>query len=90
MDNLTQLFTQAGTLMLAGMVFVFAFLGLLVVFINTVLVKLAKTYPDPIIQRNSPRNLTNKKESHDGVSPSIVAAISSAVTQYRQQHSQNK
>lgn len=87
MDNLTQLFTEAGTLMLAGMVFVFAFLGLLVVFINTVLVKLAQAYPDPIVQRNPQRNLKTKKEAHDGVSPSVVAAISAAVTKYRQQNS---
>ena len=88
MDNLTQLFTEAGTLMLAGMVFVYAFLGLLVVFINTVLVKLAKIYPDPIVQRNPQRKLSTKKEVHDGVSPSVVAAISSAVSKYRQQNSQ--
>ncbi|WP_229817149.1 OadG family transporter subunit [Thalassotalea profundi] len=85
-----QLFTEAGTLMLAGMVFVFVFLGLLVVFINTVLVKLAQTYPDPVVQRKPQHNSINKKEAHDGVSPSIVAAISSAVTQYRQQHSKKK
>ncbi|XQW84134.1 OadG family transporter subunit [Thalassotalea piscium] len=90
MDNLAQLFTEAGTLMLAGMVFVFAFLGLLVVFINTILVKLAHTYPDPIVQRNHQRKSTNKKESNEGVSPGVIAAISSAVTQYRHQHSQKK
>ncbi|GAA5130370.1 OadG family transporter subunit [Thalassotalea piscium] len=87
MDNLTQLFTEAGTLMLTGMVFVFTFLGLLVVFINTVLVRLAHAYPDPVVQRGSQPNSTNKNEVQDGVSPSVVAAISSAVTKYRQQHS---
>ena len=90
MDNLMQLFTEAGTLMLAGMVFVFAFLGLLVVFINTVLVKLAKAYPDPIVERSPQRKLATKKEVEDGVSPSLVAAISAAVSQYRQQHTKKK
>ncbi len=86
MDNLSELFVQAGTLMLAGMVFVFAFLGLLVVFITKVLVKLAIKFPDPIIQSKPPRNI-NKKSAKEGLSPSVVAAISSAVSQYRQQHS---
>ncbi|WP_286235044.1 OadG family protein [Thalassotalea sediminis] len=84
MDSLAQTFIEAGTLMFAGMVFVFAFLGLLVIFINQVLVKLANKYPDPIIQ-NKPKakkiNVATK-----GASPQIVAAISSAVTQYKQKH----
>ena len=82
-----QLFSEAGTLMLAGMVFVFTFLGLLVVFINTVLIKLANAYPDPIVQRSPERKLTTNKETGSTVSPSIVAAISAAVTKYRQQQS---
>lgn len=90
MDNLSELFVEAGTLMLAGMVFVFAFLSLLVVFINQVLVKLAIKFPDPIIQSKPQRNTNKKTAASDGVSPAIVAAISSAVSQYRQQNSQNK
>ena len=90
MDNLSALFVEAGTLMLAGMVFVFAFLGLLVVFINKVLVKLAIKYPDPIIQSKPQRKANKTKLVKDGISPSVIAAISSAVTQYRQQHSKKK
>ncbi|GLX79640.1 hypothetical protein tinsulaeT_29800 [Thalassotalea insulae] len=86
MEHLTQLFIDAGILMLTGMVFVFAFLGLLVIFINNVLLKLANAYPDPIIQSKRPARANNAKVSQQGVSPSIVAAISSAVSQYRQQH----
>ncbi len=87
MDQLTQLFIEAGTLMLTGMLFVFSFLGLLVIFINTVLAKLAISYPDPIIQ-SKPQRRTNtvKNAADEGVAPSIVAAISSAVSQYRKQH----
>ncbi len=89
MEHLNELFVEAGTLMLAGMVFVFAFLGLLIIFINTVLATLAEKFPDPIIQ-STPQRVTNKnKQSVSGLSPNIVAAISSAVTKYRQQH-QNK
>lgn len=90
MENLQQLFIEAGTLMFAGMVFVFAFLGLLIIFINTVLVRLANKYPDAIVEKKAPSKKNNKNKDSKGVSPEVVAAISSAVTQYRQQHSAQK
>ena len=83
-----QQFLEAGTLMLAGMVFVFAFLSLLIIFINTVLAKLAVKFPDPIAAPSSRSNKNNKKAASGEISPAIVAAISGAVTRYRQQHSQ--
>jgi oxaloacetate decarboxylase (Na+ extruding) subunit gamma len=90
MEQLSQLFVEAGTLMLAGMVFVFAFLGILVVIINTVLAPLAERYPDKVAY--APKKNTNKKSNSTGagVSPNVVAAISAAVAQYRQQHNNNK
>ena len=90
MENLQALFVEAGTLMFAGMVFVFAFLGLLIVFINVVLVNLAKKYPDAIVESRSSSKKNNKKQDGNGVSPAVVAAISSAVTQYRQNQSVKK
>jgi oxaloacetate decarboxylase gamma subunit len=90
MDNLSTLFIEAGTLMLAGMVFVFAFLGLLIIFINNVLVKLAIKYPDPIIQSRPQRKAIKTNIDKNGISPQVVAAISSAITQYRQQYNKNK
>ena len=89
MENLQQLFIEAGTLMLAGMIFVFSFLALLIVFINVVLVKLAKKYPDAIVETRSSSKRNNKIDGKQ-VSPAVVAAITSAVTQYRQQHSAQK
>lgn len=83
-----QQFLEAGTLMLAGMVFVFAFLSLLIIFINTVLAKLAVKFPDPIVATSTRSNKDNKKAASGDISPAIVAAISGAVTRYRQQHSQ--
>ncbi len=90
MENLQALFVEAGTLMLAGMVFVFAFLSLLIIFINVVLVRLAKKYPDAIVASRAPSKRNKKNQDDKGVSPAVVAAISSAVTKYRQQHSTQK
>lgn len=86
MEHLNELFIEAGTLMLAGMVFVFAFLGLLVVFINAVLAKLAIKYPDAKPQTKAARAVKASQTSAGSVSPSVVAAISSAVSQYRNKH----
>jgi oxaloacetate decarboxylase gamma subunit len=72
--------------MLAGMVFVFAFLGLLVVFINAVLAKLAIKFPDAKPQTKSSKAVKALNKSTSTVSPSVVAAISSAVSKYRSQH----
>ncbi len=87
-----QQFVEAGTLMLAGMVFVFAFLGVLIVFINTVLARLAVKFPDPIVVPQSRANKKSKSHSntHGDVSPAVVAAISGAVKRYRAKHDQNK
>ena len=83
-----QQFLEAGTLMLAGMVFVFAFLSLLIIFINTILAKLAVKFPDPVASTSKRSNKNYKQATSSEISPAIVAAISGAVTRYRQQHSQ--
>lgn len=88
MNSMEQQFLEAGTLMLAGMVFVFAFLSLLIIFINTVLAKLAIKFPDPIAPTRVRSNKKNEKTASGEISPAIVAAISGAVTRYRKQHSQ--
>jgi len=89
MEHLNQLFLEAGTLLFTGMVFVFAFLGLLVIFINTVLAKLAIKFPDPVVQSKPQRPTKQKSNAAKGISPNVVAAITSAVSQYRQQQSQH-
>jgi len=86
---MNQLFSEAGTLLFVGMVFVYAFLGLLIFIINFVLSPLAKKYPDPIIQTKV-KKVSNRTKLSEGVSPAIVAAITGAVTQYRQQHTHLK
>lgn len=88
MNSMEQQFLEAGTLMLAGMVVVFAFLSLLILFITTVLAKLAIKFPDPIAPTTNRSNKKNKKAASGEISPAIVAAISGAVSRYRQQHPQ--
>ena len=92
MDNMQQQFIEAGTLMLAGMVFVFVFLSMLIIFINTVLAKLAIKFPDPIVASSSRANKKSNSHSkpHGDFSPAVVAAISGAVKRYRSQHGQDK
>lgn len=92
MDNMQQQFFEAGTLMLAGMVFVFVFLSMLIIFINTVLAKLAIRFPDPIATSHSRANRKTKSQNKNSgdISPAVVAAISGAVKRYRTQHGQDK
>ena len=80
MGHLSHLFIEAATLLVAGMVFVYAFLGLLVVFIKTVLTPLAKRYPDP---QPKTKKSTKTIQTKQGIEPGIVAAISAAVNQHR-------
>ena len=88
MNNMEQQFLEAGTLMFAGMVFVFTFLSLLIIFINTVLAKLAVKFPDAVAPTRVRSNIKNNITASGEISPAIVAAISGAVVRYRQQHSQ--
>ncbi len=88
MVNMQQQFLEAATLMLTGMIFVFAFLSLLILFINTVLAKLAIAFPDSVTPVHHRSKTQNKVVATGAVSPAIVAVISGAVTRYRQQHSQ--
>lgn len=88
MNSMEQQFLEAGTLMLTGMVVVFTFLSLLILFITTVLAKLADTFPDPIAPTINRSNKKNNKAASGEISPAIIAAISGSVSRYRQKHSQ--
>jgi oxaloacetate decarboxylase gamma subunit len=80
MENLSSLFSEAAILMLVGMGFVFVFLSILILAIN-LLAKLAVKFPDPIPQTRQPKRATNVDTGE--IPANIVAAITSAVTQYR-------
>jgi len=77
----TDLLLESATLMLIGMGSVFTFLLLLV---------LLMTVMSNLLRRYAPVKVTDKTSKIDaatnGVSPTVVAAISAAVHQYRQQH----
>ena len=66
--------STAANIMLLGMVCVFAFLGLLVIVINTI----AKYCPEEAKAAPAKQNNVNGQ-----VSPDVVAAISAAVHKYR-------
>ena len=76
------LFSQATTLMIVGMGFVFAFLGLLIMTIHFIIAPLAKKYPD----KPDPANQKKLNQSTDDVNPAIVAAITVAIDRYRHKH----
>lgn len=73
------LLLEAFNLMVIGMVAVFAFL-LLLVFIVVMISKIMQRYfPTPIVEKPA------LSERQSGTSPAVIAAISAAVHQYRQQ-----
>lgn len=77
--NVSELLLEAGNLLLVGMCVVFVFLGILVATTKLLSSYAAKTTPaTPIAVQ--PNHLNSAKQQ---VSPQIVAAISSAVHQYR-------
>ena len=77
--DITELLFKAMTLLGLGMTFVFMFLGLLMIAIKL----LAKFIPaDQPIVTTKPVKKAIKPQSSD-IDPKVVAAISSAVMQYR-------
>jgi oxaloacetate decarboxylase gamma subunit len=80
LDISTQLFSQAATLMVVGMAFVFAFLGLMIFVIKFLITPLAKKFPDV---EDGPKKTAQLEKNQKA---SIVAAITIAVNKYRQKH----
>lgn len=78
---ITDLLLEAATLMLIGMATVFIFLLLLVLLMIAMSSVLRRFTPVKVAG-----NATKSDITSGGVSPAVVAAISAAVHQYRQQH----
>ncbi|WP_394174042.1 OadG family protein [Thalassotalea litorea] len=82
MENIAETFMEAGSLMVVGMVFVFAFLSLLIVAIN-LLAKVARNFPDAKVPEKLPRHVPTNTTRDGDVPATVVAAITSAISQYR-------
>ena len=87
MEVSSDLFSQAATLMLVGMLFVFAFLSLTILVIKNVIAPLAERFPDPVPATRSTRTSQTTSSTDKQQDESVVAAISAAVTQYRRDKS---
>ena len=79
-ETSTQLFSQAATLMVLGMIFVFSFLGLMILVIKFLITPLSKKFPDPVPVTKNIKQNTSINDS------AIVAAITVAVKKYRNKH----
>jgi len=79
----SELFRQAATLMLVGMVFVYGFLSLLIIIIKFLISPIASRYPDTVSQptKNPAANVTM-----NGHPASVVTAITVAIDRYRNKH----
>ncbi|WP_371188455.1 OadG family transporter subunit [Thalassotalea maritima] len=79
MESLSDVFIEAGVLLLVGMCFVFAFLTVLI-FAIQVLAKIGEHFPDTIPE---PMRVQTSQPQGDKPSPHVIAAISAAIAQYR-------
>ncbi|WP_028864542.1 oxaloacetate decarboxylase subunit gamma [Psychromonas aquimarina] len=80
--DVTESLFRALTLLGLGMTFVFLFLGLLMIAVNL----MAKYIPadEPAVKRSVvPRKQPSTVSSESEINPKLIAAISSAVQQYR-------
>jgi oxaloacetate decarboxylase (Na+ extruding) subunit gamma len=83
MQESSQLFYQAATLMVVGMGFVYAFLGFLILVIKGLISPLAKYCPD---EEKSQKLPESSQATPLNQSSPVVAAISAAIARYRQTH----
>ncbi|PCI71234.1 MAG: oxaloacetate decarboxylase subunit gamma [Gammaproteobacteria bacterium] len=77
--ELNDLFYQAGTLMLVGMAFVYAFLMITILVIQTIITPLGKKYGQVTQIQPTTTNVLKSGEP----SPQIIAAISAAIKEHR-------
>lgn len=75
----SDLLMEAANLMLIGMVAVFSFLLLLVFVVKLISAVMLRFFPAKVVTK------AVRKHSGNGTSPAVIAAISSAIHQYRQQ-----
>ncbi len=79
--DVTESLFQAITLFGLGMTFVFSFLGLLLIAVKL----MAKFIPadEPVVNKRAPQKKVVATASKSEINPQLIAAITSAVQQYR-------
>jgi oxaloacetate decarboxylase gamma subunit len=88
-ESVASLLIEAGSLMLIGMVFVFSFLGLLIVGIHLI-ARFCEAFPgetsDPLanVTRPSANLARNNQAVQPGIDGNVIAAISAAIHTHRQ------
>lgn len=86
MTDIYPLVQEAASLMLVGMMFVFAFLTLLIIAIQ-VIAKACASEPEASLAQAASGGMQEQgTEGHQQPDRAIVAAISAAITQYRTDH----
>ncbi|MCC4863687.1 oxaloacetate decarboxylase subunit gamma [Vibrio splendidus] len=80
MTNIGSLLGDAATLMITGMSVVFIFLTILVYLVRLMSKLVPEEVPEPIA---APKKIKKSQSNPSAVSPQVVAAISTAVHQYR-------
>ena len=78
-ESVASLLVEAGSLMLIGMVFVFSFLGLLIVGIHLI-ARFCEAFPGDIEEPA----VNVKRNNQTGIDGNVIAAISAAIHTHRQ------
>lgn len=79
--EITELLFQAMTLFGLGMTFVFTFLGLLLIAVKLMAKYIATD--EPVAPPAKNKKVANATPSNSEINPQLIAAITSAVQQYR-------
>ena len=85
-ESVASLLVEAGSLMLIGMVFVFSFLGLLIVVIHLI-ARFCEAFPGDI-EEPAVNVKRNNQTVQPGIDGNVIAAISAAL--HTQRHNSNK
>lgn len=81
-DSIASLLFEAGSLMLIGMLFVFSFLGLLIVGIHLI-ARFCEAFPGEVAE-STPQVKRTNQAIQPGIDGNVIAAISAAIHTHRQ------
>lgn len=81
-DSIASLLFEAGSLMLIGMLFVFSFLGLLIIGIHLI-ARFCEAFPGEVAEP-TPQVKRANQGIQPGIDGNVIAAISAAIHTHRQ------